>query len=262
MGKQCSLDNCRTLDFLPIPCSHCSLHFCRAHSLPAAHSCSSPPAAPEYRPEGAPRRYPCTVGGCNRAEPAPVQCAACQALLCLVHRHQADHSCSALEAVSRPMAATKEVVKEILSSGPAPAPARPPRTVKAQKTAAKVQLMKLKMGSKAGDPGLPQEERVYFLVSPPRELARPAAGAWVSRAWSMGRVLDSLAAGLGVTNRNNVSGAEKLGLYRSCDGQSLSREAASLLRELLEREEVFNGDSVLLEFCREQEASVAVTATR
>ena len=85
------------------------------------------------------------------------------------------------------MAATKEVVKEILSSIPAPAPARPPRTVKAQKTAAKVQLMKLKMGSKVGDSGLPQEERVYFLVCPPRELARAAVGAWVSRAWSMGR---------------------------------------------------------------------------
>ena len=37
----------------------------------------------------------------------------------------------------------------------------------AQKTAAKVQLMKLKMKS-VGQGGLPEGERVYFLVHPPQ----------------------------------------------------------------------------------------------
>ena len=37
----------------------------------------------------------------------------------------------------------------------------------AQKTAAKVQLMKLKMKSR-GQTSLPEDERVYFLVEPPK----------------------------------------------------------------------------------------------
>ena len=56
---------------------------------------------------------------------------------------------------------------------------RKPRSVKAQKTAAKVQLMKLKMKSKAGDPGLPQDERVYLLVTLPKTLQKQPQGSWV-----------------------------------------------------------------------------------
>ena len=68
----------------------------------------------------------------------------------------------------------------ILASAPEkPTPPRKPRSVKAQKTAAKVQLMKLKMKSKAGDNGLPQEERVYLLVSLPKAMQKQPQGTWV-----------------------------------------------------------------------------------
>ena len=68
----------------------------------------------------------------------------------------------------------------ILASAPEkPTPPRKPRSVKAQKTAAKVQLMKLKMKSKAGNNGLPQEERVYLLVSLPKALQKQPQGTWV-----------------------------------------------------------------------------------
>jgi len=77
------------------------------------------------------------------------------------------------------MQATREVVKGILTSVPEqPIKIRKPRSVKAQKTAAKVQLMKLKMKSK-GDSGLPQEERVYLLVTLPKTLQKQPQGAWV-----------------------------------------------------------------------------------
>ena len=58
---------------------------------------------------------------------------------------------------------TKAVVKEILAKSSEQKTPKKLRSVKAQKTAAKVQLMKLKMKS-LGDKSLPQEERVYFLV--------------------------------------------------------------------------------------------------
>ena len=62
------------------------------------------------------------------------------------------------------MTATKAVVQEILESKKDQSQApKKLRSVKAQRTAAKVQLMKLKMKS-CGDKSLPQEERAYFLV--------------------------------------------------------------------------------------------------
>ena len=82
-----------------------------------------------------------------------------------VCRHQQDHDCPKLVLPQKSMTATKAVVDEILSSAPAPPKTeKKVRSVKAQKTAAKVQLMKLKMKS-IGDKSLPQEERIYFLVS-------------------------------------------------------------------------------------------------
>ena len=64
----------------------------------------------------------------------------------LFGRHQQDHDCPKLVLPQKSMTATKAVVDEILSSAPAPPKAeKKVRSVKAQKTAAKVQLMKLKM---------------------------------------------------------------------------------------------------------------------
>ena len=82
-------------------------------------------------------------------------------------RHQEDHHCEKLEPAAREMRSTKALVENILSSADhgekSAAVVKKPRSVKAQKTAAKVQLMKLKMKSN-GDKSLPQTERVYFLV--------------------------------------------------------------------------------------------------
>ena len=70
----------------------------------------------------------------------------------------------------------------------------------------------------------------------------------VSKKWSMGRVVDSLAATLGVENRNNVAGADKLLIFRVGDGMSLCGDMSEPVESLLQREEMFNGDSVVLEY--------------
>ena len=117
-------------------------------------------------------------------------------MVCLGHRHQSEHACTLLREISKPMQATREVVKVnfrisvrwlilplcqgiLTSASEQPVQIRKPRSVKAQKTAAKVQLMKLKMKSKAGDPGLPQDERVYLLVTLPKTLQKQPQGSWV-----------------------------------------------------------------------------------
>ena len=67
----------------------------------------------------------------------------------------------------------------------------------------------------------------------------------------MGRVVDSLASHLGVDNRNNVAGADKLLLFRIGDGVSLCGDMSESVECLLQREELFNGDSVVLDYVAE-----------
>lgn len=40
IGKNCHLDNCNSLDFLPVACPLCQHTFCGDHRLPLDHSCS------------------------------------------------------------------------------------------------------------------------------------------------------------------------------------------------------------------------------
>jgi len=150
------------------------------------------------------------------------------------------------------MTQTKAKVEEILSAqAVVPVKSRKIRSLKAQKTAAKVQLMKLKMKS-SGDKSLPQQERVYFLVTPPKESNKAPAGVWVSEKWVMGRVVDSLTNSLCVKNENNVVGKDKVKLFRAADGngKSVCEDMSEPLKEVLKKEELFNGDSVILDYVK------------
>ena len=64
----------------------------------------------------------------------------------------------------------------------------------------------------------------------------------------MGRVIDSLAASLGVQNNNNLQSADKLNLFRSADGESVSEDTSLELEKVLNMELLFNGDAVTLEY--------------
>ena len=157
------------------------------------------------------------------------------------------------------MTATKAVVSEILAKSESQQPSAPKklRSLKAQKTAAKVQLMKLKMKSN-GDKTLPQTERTYFLVTPPKTSAKSASGVWVSSGWVMGRVVDSIADTLAVQNFNNVGNKEKLKLFRGVDGVSVCEDMSVGLKTVLEAEELFNGDKVILEYVSNDESNIEV----
>ena len=119
--------------------------------------------------------------------------------------------------------------------------------------AAKVQLMKLKMRAK-GVQSLPQDERVYLKVLLPRESHKgQSSEVFVSKLWSMGRVVDAVAELSKVPNKNNVSGAAKLRLFRFQDGLHLTEDFEKTVAAFVEAEELFNGDSVILEYVKDGE---------
>ena len=59
---------------------------------------------------------------------------------------------------------------------------------------------------------------VNLQVTPPKSSGKPATGAWASRSWVMGKVIDSLADILSIQNSNNSQTAPKLKMFRSTDG--------------------------------------------
>ena len=254
LGKHCFVSDCGQLDFLPFECTHCSLTFCKEHFGLESHDCEKKPnntVTVKRRNEDV---YMCTVAGCSKTELAPIRCSRCEVQVCLSHRAEQDHACSKFELPKERMVKTREVVESIVKKNDVEADSKTKlhRNPKAQRMAAKVQLMKLKQKSK-GDQSLPSEERIYFRVILPKDgKTAPAAGAFVSRKWSMGRVIDALASSCGVQNRNNVAGTKKLRLFRFQDGHNLSLELERPLVQLVEGEQVFNGDSVVLEYMDEE----------
>eukprot|EP00092_Neocalanus_flemingeri_P023547 GFUD01025535.1.p1 GENE.GFUD01025535.1~~GFUD01025535.1.p1 ORF type:complete len:267 (-),score=66.84 GFUD01025535.1:2-802(-) len=258
LGQHCALPDCNLLDFLPITCHFCKNFYCKEHFLPEVHKCPKIPVSPSANlSSDPPPRYECSVQKCSKAELAPVYCPECSVMVCLSHRHQSDHSCSKLVIPVHSMSQTKAKVEEIINSQPTPVKMKKLRSVKAQKTAAKVQLMKLKMKS-TGDKSLPQTERVYFLVTPPKETGKGSVGVWVSNRWVMGRVVDSLAASLGVKNENNVVGKDKVKLFRAADGKSVCEDMSEVLEGVVTKEDLFNGDSVILEYVKDNAAVIEI----
>ena len=85
-------------------------------------------------------------------------------------------------------------------------------------------------------------------MTPPRTTSKPCSGVWVSSSWSLGKIVDAVADLLSVPNFNNAGHNDKLKLFRSVDGGSLCEDMSVVLKTLLDKEEVFNGDNLILEY--------------
>lgn len=258
IGAQCSQEDCKQLDFLPVTCKYCSLLFCKVHSFIESHQCTKCPAdvnLPEEKLIKTKDSFKCSFKSCVNKELTRILCEHCQAQVCLQHRHQRDHDCPKIVPVERIMAKTKEHVDKILeSSTTSESPVKRLRNAKAQKTAAKVQLMKMKMKSE-GMTSLPQEERCYFRVILPLRTKSGILNAFVSREWTMGKVIDDISDRAKVVNNNHKSDMEVLRLFRFQDGQSVSSKLDEQLKHYMENEDLFNGDSLVLEYVADKEVS-------
>ncbi|KAF4590821.1 hypothetical protein EYR40_009418 [Pleurotus pulmonarius] len=133
VGKQCSLQTCMLVDFLPFKCQHCSKSYCGEHFKIEAHKCPEydeskydrvapncplcnepvavpPNQDPNIRMEqhltrdcsvmtgrtGKKKSGPvCARTKCGKTLFAPIQCNQCKQQFCPSHRFPADHSCTA-----------------------------------------------------------------------------------------------------------------------------------------------------------------------
>jgi hypothetical protein len=136
-----------------------------------------------------------------------------------------------------------------------------PKSVKNQKMAAKVQLMKLKMKAD-GLKSIPTKERIHFGIKS-RNLAMQQSrnlsmakkssqenlkAIFVSQTWPFGKVIDFLADSIGLENKNNVANAAKLRLFKHSDGLIVTQDLSEKLDKLIQNEEIFNGDTLILDY--------------
>ncbi|RXN01084.1 Inositol monophosphatase 1 [Acipenser ruthenus] len=163
--------------------------------------------------------YPCTYHGCNGKELLPVVCTHCEKHFCLAHRHQDAHECEKLEVPKPRMAATQQLVKEIVESKKS-APAR----------------------------GRRGTERTYFQVFLPKGGTEKSKPIFFCSKWSVGKVVDYAASLANLKNNNNILTAKKLRLCHPLSGEALQMD--STLESWVCNTEcpLYNGGNVILEY--------------
>lgn len=238
------MTSCKQLDLLPICCSFCNQKFCKSHFQPFQHSCSSQQLGKEITKsphDTHSEMHICSLSTCNTNELISMPCPHCSLHFCLQHRHQVDHQCEKLEKKQDHMPQTASLIKQIQDKNLGK---KFSQGVKSDKLAAKVQLMKLKQNSK-GVNELPAEERVYFSVQKP--LCEAKESVFVSKFWSIGKSIDFISSSLKIPNSNNLAGKPQLNLFDSA-GHCFSEKKDTLIKELLECERIFNGQTIVLKY--------------
>lgn len=122
---------------------------------------------------------------------------------------------------------------------------------KKQATAMKIQLMKLK-GKAVGTPSIPTSNRMYFLLLLPKTLKKESKAIFVSKDWTVGKVIDSVCTICNVVNRNNETSAPKLRLFKT-DGTQVSSDTSLKIEELLGSNKILNGETLILEYVNSNE---------
>jgi len=216
IGAQCSHASCKEIDFLPILC-RCQSYFCRLHSSADAHDCTytkPPESIPLPAASSTLRR--CAVDKCTKPSleafiasdadgRTPARCI-CQATFCAEHRHPKSHSCQIQPAAAPKNEAARALLarnfpstsKTKTTSAPR-APKIPTDPVKLAQFR-KIELMKMRHRAVPVDPKLatlPQDDRLHIKVAREDNTEKVF---WVRKSLGTGRVLDLLAAQLGLSS--------------------------------------------------------------
>ncbi|KAJ3211259.1 AN1-type zinc finger protein 1 [Dinochytrium kinnereticum] len=158
------------------------------------------------------------------------------------HRHAPDHDCERVKKQEEAAASNRTNIKEFLnqrfpsnsqqkSTAAPPLPAR-----KVAKLNPKIELMKMKSKAK-GESSVPQESRIYLRVYLPQpEAKEESVPFFFHKDWTVGRIVDKVAASVGMENVNNKSIPERmLSLHpvNGDDGPSPAFPMSSTLSELI-----------------------------
>ncbi|GBC07236.1 hypothetical protein RclHR1_07320009 [Rhizophagus clarus] len=197
----------------------------------------------------------CFIAECRNKSEGGVMvyviCDGCGEAFCLRHRHPPAHQCESLDVASNEKAKRRVLAEELISkykkksaskSDNTGSTSKNVTTNKPQKKNKKIEVMKLK--SKAqGDSSIPASTRVYLSVDFPHDSKVSNKPMFFNKEWTIGKVLDKIAAAGKVTNNNNklpLDDPNRLILVNKETGNML--EMDKKLGEIVE-----NGDNIYLE---------------
>lgn len=252
LGKQCDVEICKQLDFLPFICNGCSGTFCLEHRSKSSHDCT---VEDQQVKENASKtsvsdgHLECSLSECNCRELVPVLCKHCHKNYCLRHRHQVDHHCPGLPQ-KQPRVTPEQRIQQIIGKDLCKEK-KGRGGVRNESRAAKVALMKIKMKA-SGDGSIPQEERIYLRVLMPLGKKEREHPMFFSKYWTVGKVIDKIAVTARLKNDNNKAESKKLRLFHGSSGDVLDLQHP--LEHFQSQDDclVLSGSTVVLEYVDEQ----------
>lgn len=242
IGAHCGYEYCHQLDFLPFRCQSCGGKFCLDHRTEDSHKCANKGAWAQRRRENASlaqgalpstekptllTSQQCSSPVCkifvNTSQQLGVHCSTCNRTYCLKHRFPEEHDCKNLTPLgARPSDIAFQQNKEKLKLGfgrlkswgrqkqDEVVKQVTPKAKPTSKAAQIANLNKLKQ-SATGDAKVPMEKRLYLHCSATDRVTKDGkpkeAAMWFNNDWKIGRILDLVAAKLGVENVNNSAQA-------------------------------------------------------
>ncbi|KAJ7134997.1 hypothetical protein C8R43DRAFT_1072864 [Mycena crocata] len=218
IGSQCSHAPCETIDFLPILC-RCERYFCGAHSPADAHGCTYNKTIEPSLVPGPSTLKRCAVDECTKLSlesfiasdaegRTPANCPHCHSAFCAEHRHPKSHSCQIQPATEPKNEAARALlakhfpstskIKTTTVQRPSKIPTDPVKLAQYRK----LELMKMRHRAVPVDPkdklsALPQDDRLHFKVACEDKTEKVF---WARNSLGTGRVLDLLAAQLGLSS--------------------------------------------------------------
>ncbi|XP_067122579.1 AN1-type zinc finger protein 1-like [Centruroides vittatus] len=245
LGKNCSFESCNKLDFLPFTCEYCKEIYCSDHQYPSNHECKSFQDKFDSRAKNKCKSepsYTCSLQDCDQTTLVPVICDHCKHIFCLQHRHQVDHKCEKLkQAICDKQSKTVKLLAEVK---PVQVPTQF-KSEKSKKTAAKIQLMKMKLNA-FGNNNLPLSERAYFKIHFPKKYNSTEKDYFFNKCWTVGKIIDTIAELENFKNENDTATNEKLLLFDYTSGKQL--RTGDIIEDLLKKDSLISGQSLVLEY--------------
>ncbi|XP_067055408.1 AN1-type zinc finger protein 1-like [Acropora muricata] len=248
LGVRCEVKTCQKLDFLPFLCNECCGKFCSKHRTKVSHGCFTGfKQEKEARLENMQQKsgMQCAFHDC-KSELIQVTCEHCCCSYCLRHRHQVDHQCSSLplkKARQSPEEKIQQIIGKDLSKEK-----KGRGGVRNEIMAAKVSLMKIKLKA-TGDVCIPQDERIYLRVLLPYGSNGQEIPMFFSKRWTVGKIIDKIAAAANLRNDNNLNrGEKKLRLIHRNTGEVLGQELQVVDFQKRDNFQLFSGSAVVIEY--------------
>nr|XP_022902171.1 AN1-type zinc finger protein 1-like [Onthophagus taurus] len=250
VGKQCDSSDCKQLDFLPLTCK-CGHRFCPEHFKIHLETCETNVSNVVDELTRIKDVYQCSQIGCNKTSLVKFFCEKCNKNFCIEHRHiecsydlgKAEEFRNKNEEVKKQFENAKILVNKQIDENIAKAKLK-------GKNTQKIQLMRLK-GKAVGLNSIPSVDRVYFNITHPKITPEKTTAIFVSKTWTLGRVIDAIADEIKITNKNNQANVLKLRLFKKETGETVSSIMSKKLEDLLKADEIVDGEELLIEYVSE-----------